>query len=94
MAGTLAIRLADLSHWQIVTKDLTELSVARVQVGNPVDIRFDALPDLDLHGQVVHIDDFGTNRQGDIVYAVSITPNKMDPRMRWHMTAEVFIRAQ
>jgi RND family efflux transporter MFP subunit len=91
-AGALAIRLADLSHWQFVTKDLTELAVPKVAVGSPVEIKFAALPDLQLSGQVVRIDDFGTNRQGDIVYAVVIAPDTVDPRMRWHMTASVSIR--
>ncbi len=92
--GSFAVRLADLTHWKIQTKDLTELSVSRLQVGDPADIKFDAIPDVSLTGKVTRIDDFGTNRQGDIVYAVVITPDKIDPRMRWNMTASVNIKPQ
>ena len=91
-AGTYMVRLADLTQWKLQTKDLTELSVSRVQVGAAVDISFDALPDAALTGKVSRIDAFGTNRQGDIVYAVSIMPDKLDPRMRWNMTAAVHIK--
>lgn len=90
--GTYIVRLADLTQWKLQTKDLTELSVSRVQLGAAVDITFDAIPDAALTGKVTRIDGFGTNRQGDIVYAVSIAPDKLDPRMRWNMTASVHIK--
>jgi HlyD family secretion protein len=90
--GTFLVRLADLSQWKVQTKDLTELSVSRVQVGAAVDLTFDAIPDALLTGKVTRIDTFGTNRQGDIVYAVTILPEKLDSRMRWNMTASVRIK--
>lgn len=89
-----AIRIADIARWKISTKDLTELSVSRLKVGNTAEVRFDAIPDLKLTGKVTRIDDFGTNRQGDIVYAVTITPDTLDPRLRWNMTASVTVKAQ
>jgi HlyD family secretion protein len=91
-ASNFAIRIADLARWKITTKDLTELSVSRLKVGNAAEIKFDAIPDLKLTGKVTRIDDFGTNRQGDIVYAVSITPDSLDPRLRWNMTASVTVK--
>jgi HlyD family secretion protein len=90
--GAFIIRLADLTQWKVQTKDLTELSVSRVRVGAAVDITFDAIPDVALTGKVTRIDNFGVNRQGDIVYAVTIAPDKLDPRMRWNMTASVRIK--
>src|SRR5205085_11533355 len=90
--GTFLVRLADLSQWKVQTKDLTELSISRVQVGAAADLSFDAIPDAVLTGKVTRIDAFGTNRQGDIVFAVTIAPDKTDARMRWNMTASVRIK--
>lgn len=92
--GSFAVRLADLSRWKIQTNDLTELSVSHVNPGDSVSIRIDAIPDLALTGKVISIDNFGANRQGDIVYSVVIMPDKLDPRMRWNMTASVRIHTQ
>jgi HlyD family secretion protein len=92
--GSFAVRMADLSQWKIQTRDLTELSVSRVKLGDPADIKFDAIPDVSLSGKVSRIEQFGTNRQTDIVYAVVITPDTIDPRMRWNMTASVNSRPQ
>lgn len=92
--GSLIVRLADLSAWQIETDDLTELNVVRIQPGDPVTITFDALPDLTLPGTITRINQFGQNRQGDIVYTVTITPNQHEERLHWNMTASVSIEPQ
>src|SRR5262249_54531951 len=66
-AGAVVV-LADFSAWQIETSDLTELSVVRIKVGDPVKISFDALPGVELAGKVSRIKAIGKNSQGDIVY--------------------------
>ena len=93
-AGSFAVRLADLSTWQIETTDLTELNVANVHAGDAVSLTFDALPGLDLAGKVARVRTYGETRQGDIVYTVFITPAQQDPRLSWNMTAKVNIEAQ
>ena len=90
-AGTEIIRLADFSTWEIQTTDLTEINVVRIKVGDTVSLSFDAIPDLDMTGKVSRISSLGENRQGDIVYTVSVQPEKMDERLRWNMTAKVSI---
>jgi HlyD family secretion protein len=90
-AGSVAVRLADLSAWQIETTNLTELSVAKTYEGAPATITFDALPGVTLPGKVSRIKGFGENRQGDITYRVTVMPDKLDPRLRWNMTAAVSI---
>nr|WP_044200677.1 HlyD family efflux transporter periplasmic adaptor subunit [Oscillochloris trichoides] len=87
--GTPLITLADLSAWQIETTDLTEQDIARVHEGDQVLITLDALPDLELQGVVSHIRLVGENKQGDITYTVTITPETQDSRLRWNMTASV-----
>ena len=88
------VRLADLSKWSIETTDLTELAIGRLKVGDAVNIKVDAFPDLTLAGKVTRVNDFGRNKQGDIVYTVFITPDKHEPRLRWNMKASVTIKPQ
>ncbi len=92
--GTPVVRLADSSAWQIETADLTELNVANIRAGTPATISFDALPGVSLAGTVTHVKGFGENRQGDIVYTVTVAPDQWDARLRWNMTASVSIAAR
>lgn len=89
--GIPVIRLADTSAWLIETTDLTELSVARVHDGDRVSVTFDALPALAMSGTVIGVRTHGENRLGDIVYRVTIRPDRHDPRLYWNMTAVVSI---
>ncbi len=89
--GTPIVQLADFSAWQVETTDLTEINIVNVQVGDVATLSFDAIPDLDLNGKVTNIEPFGTDHQGDIVYKVTVAPDKMDDRLRWNMTAKVTI---
>jgi len=89
--GAPTIHLADLSTWQIETTDLTELDVVRVSAGSPVTMTFDAIPGLELSGMVSRIRALGENKQGDITYIVTITPDQQDERLRWNMTVSASI---
>jgi len=91
--GVPVVWLADLSAWRIETDDLTELSVVRVREGDVVTISFDAIPDLELAGKVLRIEEIGETKMGDITYTVVIAPSEHDPRLRWNMTASVVIEA-
>ena len=93
-AGSVAVRLADVSTWQIETTDLTELSVVRITQDAPVTISFDALPGVTLPGKVTRIEMIGENKQGDIAYTVHVLPERQDSHLRWNMTASVAIDAQ
>jgi HlyD family secretion protein len=90
-AGQPILRMADMSHWQIETTDLTELAIAAVHEGAPVTLSFDALPDVTLLGRVAGIQAFGENQQGDITYVVVVDPAQQEERLRWNMTAAVTI---
>ena len=88
-AGTPVVRFADISNFQIETTDLTEINVVNVKEGDPVTVTLDAISDLELTGKIASIRGFGENRQGDIVYTLTIKLDKQDPRLRWNMTAKV-----
>jgi len=49
------LTLADLSQ-SMVTVFLDEIDMANIQVGNQVEVSFDAIPDLTIHGEVVQAD--------------------------------------
>ncbi len=78
--------LADLSQWEIQTDDLTELDVPAVRPGQPVTMRADALPNLELKGKVDTIRDLSEEKRGDVTYTVTILLDQGDPRLRWGMT--------
>jgi multidrug efflux pump subunit AcrA (membrane-fusion protein) len=51
---------------------LNEIDAAKVSLGDPATLTFDALPDLSLAGQVVEISPVGTVSQGVVSYSVQI----------------------
>ncbi len=89
--GTPVLRVADVSAWEIETTDLAESGVAQIALGSPAKVTFDAIPGLELAGRVTRIKLFGENRQGDIVYTVTVTPDQGSERLRWNMTTTVKI---
>lgn len=84
-------QLADTSEWLIETTDLTELDIARVQVGDRAELTFDALPGVTLAGQVAGIRSYGERLQGDVVFRAIIRLGAPDARLRWNMTASAVI---
>ncbi len=87
--GTPVIHIADFSNWLVETTDLTELNITRVKMGQPAMVRFDALPDVGIIGRVSKIKALGENRQGDIVYTVTLKLETTDERLHWNMTSSV-----
>lgn len=90
-AGKPVVTLADFSTWIVETRDLNELDVVKVEVGQAVLVVPDALPELGLSGEVESIDRNFTERSGDILYTVRIRLKENDPRLRWGMTVSVTI---
>ena len=89
--GVSFLGLADTTAWQVETTDLTELNVTRVQVGQAATLTFDAVPGLVLPARVTRIKELGAQDRGDILYTVTIRPDKQDDRLLWNMTAVVSI---
>ncbi len=87
--GAPAITLADTSAWYVETDSLTELSVVDVKEGSRVAVKFDAAPGLSLPGHVERIALRGQDQRGDVLYAVRVALDNLDPRLRWGMTAFV-----
>lgn len=93
-AGEPAITIADFSQWVVKTTDLTEIDVVKLGEGQVVLVTLDALPDVELAGQIVSIGQTFTQNQGDIVYEVTVLLSDVHPAMRWGMTATVHFEPQ
>jgi multidrug resistance efflux pump len=83
--------VADTSQWIVETKDLAEVDVSKVSVGDPATVKFDAFPDEEFAGRVTRIDPVGKLYLGDMTYQVTIALDLSDPRFLWNMTAVVNI---
>ena len=91
--GAPVVVMADFGSWEIKTTDLTELDVARVSVGAPVTIQFDAIPGEELNGTVIDVALMSSISQGDVVYEVTIDLTGTDGLpIRWGMTAFVNVQ--
>ncbi|MFN8440230.1 MAG: HlyD family efflux transporter periplasmic adaptor subunit [Caldilineaceae bacterium] len=89
--SSVVVRLADLSQWQIETEDIKELDISAIREDKPVKLTFDALPGLQLSGNIRYIRPIGEDNRGDIVYTAVIEPERMDEHLLWNMTAVVTI---
>ncbi|SMC51611.1 efflux RND transporter periplasmic adaptor subunit [Sporomusa malonica] len=89
--GTVLVRIADQSEWEIRSDDLTELTIAKVKKGDQVAVTFDGIPELEIAGKVKSIRAYGEKKRGDITYTVTIAPERWDERLRWNMTAQLAI---
>lgn len=89
--GQPVMTLADLSHMQVETTDLSERDVVRVAVGRPVVVYVEAL-DTELAGTVARIAPQATIIGGDVVYPVLVDLDEQPPQLRWGMSADVEIQ--
>src|SRR5258706_11261606 len=88
-SGQPVVTVADTSHWVVKTTDLTEIDVVNIKEGQSVTVKLDAIPNIELHGNVLSIGQDFTKEQGDIVYEVVVLLTDSDLNMRWGMTAEI-----
>jgi multidrug resistance efflux pump len=83
--------LADTSLWTVETRDLAEIDVAKVAIGDKATIELDAFPGEAFQGTVTEVDPVGREYLGDMTYKVTIALEEADPRFLWNMTATVNI---
>jgi len=88
--GQALLLLADLQNLRVETTDLSEIDVARLQVGDPVKVTFDALPDVTVPGTVARISSKSAQGAG-VNYKVEIELDQIPDELRWGMTAFVDI---
>lgn len=90
--GVEVVALGDTTEWRVETDDLTEIDVVRVEVGQPVEISVDALPEAEYQGKVARIQPQSETKAGDVTYTVLIDITEGDTaQLRWGMTTFVDI---
>jgi HlyD family secretion protein len=95
-AGAPAVVLGDVSEFIIETTDLNEVDLYLLQVGQTVDLTFDALPERNMRGVVTKIAPMASLEQGGTNYDITIELEQQDPDLRWGMTAfvDIFVGAR
>ncbi len=89
--GATIVELLDVSRWRIETKNVGELQIGRVQVGQEVLVRVNAFRDETLHGRVATISPVAVVQQGDTTYTLMIELEPTDLNLRPGMTVQVEI---
>jgi len=84
--GQTILLIADLAHLQVETTDLNEIDAARIAIGNPVQVTFDALPGLEVNGKIMSIAPKASEGSG-VNYKVVILLDQIPEALRWGMTA-------
>jgi HlyD family secretion protein len=91
--GQVVLTLADLSHLQVETTDLSERDVDEVAVGQQATVYVEAL-DLEIAGRVVRIANQASKIGGDVVYTVVVELDEQPPDLSWGMSVDVGITTQ
>jgi multidrug resistance efflux pump len=90
-AGVPVAYLGNTNRWKVETKDLAEIDVANVAIGNTVIVKLDAFPDEEFTGTVTKIDPVGKLYLGDMTYQITVSLDEADTRFLWNMTATVTV---
>ena len=90
--GVPIVQLADLTGLRVETNDLSENDVARLKVGDPAQVSFDALPQVKVSGKVLRIDPKAREGAG-VNYTAVIQLDQIPAELRWGMTASADIKA-
>ncbi len=82
--------LADPESYRAYTTNLSELDVARIEVGQPTEVQVDALPGQSFAGVVEAIALRPGNYHGDVVYEVTVRlEDAGSAPLRWGMNATI-----
>ncbi|MFO7741370.1 MAG: efflux RND transporter periplasmic adaptor subunit [Anaerolineae bacterium] len=92
--GQPLVTIGDLDTLRVETTDLDEIDVARVTVGQTVDVTFDALPDRVFTGRVKRISPMPASDGAAVSYTTVIELQDLTPEIRWGMTAFVDIEVE
>ena len=80
-----------LAKQRIAEISLNEIDVAKVKVGQKVNLTFDAVSDLTISGEVTEIDAIGAVTQGVVTYGVKIVFDTQDERVKPGMSVSTAI---
>ena len=90
MVSAAAITIVDPKSVRI-DATVDETDVAKLAVGQPATVTFDAIPDKKLQGKVITVAPAGTTTQGVVSYLVSVGFDKLDMTLPAGMSASLAI---
>jgi multidrug efflux pump subunit AcrA (membrane-fusion protein) len=88
--GQPVVVLADLGSLRVETTDLNEIDVVQIEIGDIVEVTFDAFPDEVFEGTVIEISPKASAGTG-VNYTVVIELAELPDNARWGMTVFVDI---
>jgi HlyD family secretion protein len=92
--GAPVVELLDTTRWRIETRNVSELNIGRIRVGQEAIVRVMAFRGEELHGRVDAISPVAVVQQGDTTYTVFIELEPTDLNLRPGMNAEVVIPSE
>jgi HlyD family secretion protein len=92
--GIPVIMLGDLTYLRLETDDLSETNIARVKLGQVVNVTYEALPGKTFKGKVTQIAPISSQKQGGTNYTVYVEFDLLDSALRWGMTGHIEIDAK
>ena len=91
--ATPVVSLADISDF-LIEVNVDEIDVIMVQVGQPVLLTLDAIPDQDIRGHVASVANVASDAGGIVSYAVEIDVDAGDAMIRAGMSANAEITTE
>ena len=85
------VTLATLNTLQVETTDLSERDIPNIHIGDVANIYIEAV-DENIPGKVIGISPIADTVGGDVVFKVTIAPDRQPEGLLWGMTAEVEIQ--
>jgi HlyD family secretion protein len=92
--GEVVLLLGDTGDLYVETSDLRETDVVYLDLGMPVEVTFDALPNRIFNGTITRIAPVSSTEKGGTNYTVEIDVADLDETLRWGMTAFVNIQVE
>ncbi len=87
------VMVADLNRLQVEAA-IDQADISKLAIGQSVDVTLDALPDQELSGQVVSIDQSPETNQNVVTYNAFISIDELDPGIRLGMSANLEIQLE
>jgi len=89
--GAAVVEVVDTTRWRVETRNIGELNIGRVRVGQDAIVRVIAFRDRELGGRVAAISPTAIVQQGDTTYTVYVELESTGMNLRPGMNAEVEI---
>jgi multidrug resistance efflux pump len=89
--GVPVVEIIDTTRWYVETRNVSELTIGQVQVGQEARVQVLALRGETLHGRVATISPVAVVQQGDTTYTLMIELEPTDLNLRPGMNAQVEI---